>query len=573
VKILLIESDSTFAQDLAGAIEARGLEARITGDGKEAVDLARADRPDLIVLCVELPKMSGYSVCNKLKKDDELKTIPLVIISAEATAETFEQHKKLKTRAEGYLIKPFVPAELLEVIGGILPLPPAEVVSTEEIVTLEGEQASDHEIEVEPEAPARPSEDDDMKLLDEAFDNLSGGPAPAAAPPTREPAPSRPKLASPPPPAELPAAHSDIDKLEEEADAALAALGEDEDPETDFAGVAASLDEPEPVVAPPPAPTPAPRRSATPAVADLTARLKPRESETPKHTPLPISDASRRAIEEQVAAAEAAQRAASALRTLQDEARAAAGRAQSAEARADSAEAKAKAEADRADREEQARHDADAQAAAAAERAQEAEERAHAAEMRAQEAEAAARAAEAHVHTAEQQAQAAEQQAQSAEQESMSLRLRLEEAEQTASQKASEAEQSRQRIESLEEELDAAVARAAARADELAGVQAEMAALRAEMDGLRGELSSARAEVDGSRAEAEQKLSDLRKRITDVEALNAKHEERVVKAYQKIKGDEKIREKTRKALGIALQLLEERAPGAAPAEVVQARRE
>ena len=101
-KILLIESDGPFAQDLSTALEARGLEARVTADGKEGLDLAKVDRPDLIVLCVELPKMSGYSVCNKLKKDDQLKSIPLVIISAEATPETFEQHRKLKTRAEGY---------------------------------------------------------------------------------------------------------------------------------------------------------------------------------------------------------------------------------------------------------------------------------------------------------------------------------------------------------------------------------------------------------------------------------------------------------------------------------------
>ena len=47
-----------------------------------------------------------------------------------------------------------------------------------------------------------------------------------------------------------------------------------------------------------------------------------------------------------------------------------------------------------------------------------------------------------------------------------------------------------------------------------------------------------------------------------MEAVNAKHEERVVKAYQKIKSDEKIREKTRKALAIALQLLDERIAGA-----------
>src|SRR3990172_12910526 len=181
-KILLIESDGPFAQDLSTALEARGLEARVTADGKEGLDLAKVDRPDLIVLCVELPKMSGYSVCNKLKKDEQLKSIPLVIISAEATQETFEQHKKLKTRAEGYLIKPFEPAALLKTIEGLIEVPPEPaLVSSEELVTLD-----DVDLEVLPDAPVEevqeaeevapssaPSEDEDLKLLDEAFESLS----------------------------------------------------------------------------------------------------------------------------------------------------------------------------------------------------------------------------------------------------------------------------------------------------------------------------------------------------------------------------------------------------------------
>jgi DNA-binding response OmpR family regulator len=117
-KILIIESDSAFAGELATALEGKGFAVRVSGDGKEGLELARVDRPDAIVLCVELPKMSGYSICNKLKKDDALRTVPLVITSSEATPETFEQHRKLKTRAEDYLIKPFGGAALVERLGG-----------------------------------------------------------------------------------------------------------------------------------------------------------------------------------------------------------------------------------------------------------------------------------------------------------------------------------------------------------------------------------------------------------------------------------------------------------------------
>ena len=65
--------------------------------------------------------MSGYAICTRIKKDKSLKEIPLVITSAEATEETFEHHKKLKTRAEEYLRKPFEPEVLIDVLSRYLP--------------------------------------------------------------------------------------------------------------------------------------------------------------------------------------------------------------------------------------------------------------------------------------------------------------------------------------------------------------------------------------------------------------------------------------------------------------------
>jgi hypothetical protein len=58
----------------------------------------------------------------------------------------------------------------------------------------------------------------------------------------------------------------------------------------------------------------------------------------------------------------------------------------------------------------------------------------------------------------------------------------------------------------------------------------------------------------------EKRTAEIRKRVAELEASNTKHEERVVKAYQKIKADEKVREKIRKAIAIAAQLLDEGAP-------------
>jgi len=111
-RVLVVESDLAHAATMTSALEALGLEVGTTADGTSALQLAKSMEPALIILCVELPKMSGYSICNKLKKNPELKGIPLIIMSSEATPDIFEQHKKLKTRAEDYLIKPFTVEEL-----------------------------------------------------------------------------------------------------------------------------------------------------------------------------------------------------------------------------------------------------------------------------------------------------------------------------------------------------------------------------------------------------------------------------------------------------------------------------
>src|SRR5512141_2402794 len=113
-KILLIENDSAFAGQLTESLEASGFDVRAAPEGKAGLDLAREWGPDGIVLCVELPGMSGYLVCQKLRKDDATKAIPLILTSAEATADTFEKHRALKVRADEYLIKPFVPGALFE---------------------------------------------------------------------------------------------------------------------------------------------------------------------------------------------------------------------------------------------------------------------------------------------------------------------------------------------------------------------------------------------------------------------------------------------------------------------------
>jgi DNA-binding response OmpR family regulator/chromosome segregation ATPase len=113
-KVLVFESDAAFAGELRTELARLGMVAQVVDDGYAGLMAAASERPDLILLSIELPRMNGFSVCNKLKKDPSLKDVPLIIMSTDSSEETFDQHRKLRTRAEDYVRKPIAFGELLE---------------------------------------------------------------------------------------------------------------------------------------------------------------------------------------------------------------------------------------------------------------------------------------------------------------------------------------------------------------------------------------------------------------------------------------------------------------------------
>jgi CheY-like chemotaxis protein/chromosome segregation ATPase len=133
-KVLVFESDPAFAEELRTELDALGCSTIVVDDGNVGLQQATSDRPELILLSIELPRMNGFSVCNKLKKDPNLKDVPLIIMSTESSDETFDQHKKLRTRAEDYVHKPIAFAELLERIQKFVPLSAPHVESETSIV-------------------------------------------------------------------------------------------------------------------------------------------------------------------------------------------------------------------------------------------------------------------------------------------------------------------------------------------------------------------------------------------------------------------------------------------------------
>ncbi|HKQ68610.1 MAG TPA: response regulator, partial [Polyangiaceae bacterium] len=200
-KVLVFESDPAFAGELRTELGRLGLVAQVVDDGNAGLLAAASERPDLILLSIELPRMNGFSVCNKLKKDPALKDVPLIIMSSESSDETFEQHRKLRTRAEDYVHKPIAFGELLEHMrpyvaleNGVGPssLSDDAIIIDDEIELDVGQQAIPED-EGEPSASSVDAEVE--AFADDAFDRLLDEPAPAVV----APSPSESPMAGEPP--------------------------------------------------------------------------------------------------------------------------------------------------------------------------------------------------------------------------------------------------------------------------------------------------------------------------------------------------------------------------------------
>src|SRR5258706_4305950 len=122
MKVLVFEADSEFAGVLQEGLSRIGCQTTVVDDANVGLQAAASEKPELILLSIELPRMNGFSVCNKLKRDPALKEVPLIIMSSDSTEETFEQHRRLRTHAEDYVHKPIAFVDLLPRISAQVPL-------------------------------------------------------------------------------------------------------------------------------------------------------------------------------------------------------------------------------------------------------------------------------------------------------------------------------------------------------------------------------------------------------------------------------------------------------------------
>jgi CheY-like chemotaxis protein len=565
--ILIVESDSGVSRGLRSELECKGFSVEETADGKGATELVRKQRPDLVVLAVDLSAgQNGYIICGKLKKDDDLKAIPVVIIG---NPDGFAQHKKLKTRADEYVAKPVDKQALVERVGALIGLPePAAAEVVDESLSLSdlveddedsrtSEVHAPEEISVEAPADDTVQGDPELDMLDAAFDDISTDPAKAKA-----------SAAAKPQPAPEPEAEPDEVAIEEpvvddaaEEEISLSNVVEE--------SVEAPAPPPEPKAAPPPPPASVERRSSSSgsglSAADL-AELRELRAKV-KELQAAVDDATSKAGEHESRVHELETDLAAKATDL-EVARSSGGKhdkeffaLRDAATKKDKEILKLKGELNQKENEVVELQDKQNQLEQATSESS--------GEMARRDAQIKTLTAKAEQLTTERKK--IDQQLMAAKEEARTASAKL-------STLQSDFDQAHDRLSAAEGELDGLRASTAETEAKAQAAKDEADELRQQVEAQREQVESAKREADESRTGLEtaqmdldsaknqlttqatafaEEAASLRKKISDFEEAVAKNDERVTKLYGRIKGDEKVREKTKKALSIALQLLEE----------------
>jgi len=117
-KILVVDDEIYIVHILDFSLGMEGYEVLTALDGEQALEKARAEHPDLIVLDIMMPKLDGYETCKRLKADPETKDVPVILLSAKGR--NVDQKVGFEVGADDYITKPFSPRKLVERINTLL---------------------------------------------------------------------------------------------------------------------------------------------------------------------------------------------------------------------------------------------------------------------------------------------------------------------------------------------------------------------------------------------------------------------------------------------------------------------
>ena len=117
-KILVADDEPYILMALTDAVEMEGYECVTAVNGQEALQKAREEHPDLIMLDIMMPYMDGYEVCRELKADPPTREIPVIMLTAKSQQVDIQKGKEVG--ADDYITKPFRPSTLRKKFNEVL---------------------------------------------------------------------------------------------------------------------------------------------------------------------------------------------------------------------------------------------------------------------------------------------------------------------------------------------------------------------------------------------------------------------------------------------------------------------
>jgi two-component system cell cycle response regulator DivK len=118
-RILVVEDQEDNRRIMRDLLASAGYELIEAADGEAGVRLAEAERPDLILMDIQLPVLDGYEATRRIKQNPDLRGIPIVVVTSYALSG--DDVKAMQAGSDAYVAKPFSPRELLATIRKFLP--------------------------------------------------------------------------------------------------------------------------------------------------------------------------------------------------------------------------------------------------------------------------------------------------------------------------------------------------------------------------------------------------------------------------------------------------------------------
>ena len=116
--VLLAEDEPNIVESISFLLKREGFEVMVTGDGRTALETAIAEKPDVMVLDLMLPEMDGYEVLRNLRANQEVKNLPVLMLTAKG--QKIDRETALECGADLFMTKPFSNADIIAAVNSLV---------------------------------------------------------------------------------------------------------------------------------------------------------------------------------------------------------------------------------------------------------------------------------------------------------------------------------------------------------------------------------------------------------------------------------------------------------------------